>query len=233
MSRYQAVAFFLGDPAFLSDPKFRALARRLPEPDDFNAAVGAYWIALSASRRKGSPVVDAEAETASRFLVDLRAVGLLRDDGFPPESWAKWGAVSPQQAAAGRARAESALRDEGGHFLPRSQGAPAGPSALDKLASAVQPSPPLPSLSSSSLVSLPKQAEEVADSAEPERPVLVWLAEHGVALEPNGNGLHRNLVDLVRRRTSEAVIAAFGARVRRRELTRPTVPGEGSVGTGA
>jgi len=57
---------------------------------------------------------------------------------------------------------------------------------------------------------LPKQAEEVADSAEPERPVLVWLAEHGVALEPNGNGLHRNLVDLVRRRTSEAVIAAFG-----------------------
>jgi hypothetical protein len=32
--RRQPVAFFLGDAAFMADPKFRALMRRLPEPEE-------------------------------------------------------------------------------------------------------------------------------------------------------------------------------------------------------
>lgn len=147
MSRRVPVAFFLGDAAFLSDAKFRDLARRLPDPDDFNSAVGAWFIALAQSRRNGSHLIDLEAETGTRFGNELRACGLITDEGFPSVSWKVWGAQSPQQAAAGLARASSAQRDEGGHFLPSS--GPSGTSALVKLASAVQPSPPLPSSNSS------------------------------------------------------------------------------------
>lgn len=88
--RRQSVAFFLGDVGFLSDPKFRALARRLTDPDDFNSAVGAFFIALAAARRNGLPAIDVEAETESRFVTDLRAVRLLDDHGFPEKAFGAW-----------------------------------------------------------------------------------------------------------------------------------------------
>lgn len=88
--RRQSVAFFLGDVGFLSDPKFRKLARRLTEPDDFNSAVGAYFIALAAARRNGLPMIDVDAETDSRFIPDLMAVGLLIDGGFPEKAFVGW-----------------------------------------------------------------------------------------------------------------------------------------------
>lgn len=88
--RRQSVAFFLGDVGFLSDPKFRKLARRLTDPDDFNSAVGAWFIALAAARRNGLPDVDVEGETDSRFVGDLRAVGLLTEGGFPEKAFVGW-----------------------------------------------------------------------------------------------------------------------------------------------
>lgn len=88
--RRQSVAFFLGDVGFLSDPKFRALARRLPDPDDFNSAVGAFFIALAAARRNGLPEIDVDTETDSRFVADLRAVGLLAGAGFPEKAFKGW-----------------------------------------------------------------------------------------------------------------------------------------------
>jgi hypothetical protein len=138
------VAFFLGDAAFLADPKFRALSRRLPDADDFNSAVGAYFIALAQSRRNGSPRIDVAEETQSRFVDDLRAVRLIDDEGFPTDPWRAWEAMSPQQAAAGRARAEQAARDGKGRFVPATSDA-SGTSALETLDQRVQPSPPLPS----------------------------------------------------------------------------------------
>lgn len=93
--RRQPVAFFLGDCAFLSDSKFRALARRLHDTDDFNSAVGAYFIALAAARRNGLPVIDVDLETGSRFVPDLRAVGLFTDEGFPETSFREWAPSRP------------------------------------------------------------------------------------------------------------------------------------------
>jgi len=84
------VAFFLGDANFLSDPKFRALARRLSDVNDFNSAVGAYWIALAAARRNGLPTISVVAETESRFVDDLEAVGLLTAEGFPVTAFRDW-----------------------------------------------------------------------------------------------------------------------------------------------
>lgn len=93
--RRQSVAFFLGDVGFLSDPKFRKLARRLTDPDEFNSAVGAFWIALAAARRNGLPTIDVASETDSRFIPDLVAVGLLTDDGFPEKAYVAWAPSRP------------------------------------------------------------------------------------------------------------------------------------------
>jgi len=149
--------FFLGDTAFLSDGKFRKLARRLPDPDDFNSAVGAYWIALAAARRNGRPELDLDTETGSRFLPDLLAVGLLIDDGFRPEPFDAWAPKSPQ-VIAGQARAAQGKRDDKGRLLPSDTstlgplddaGTPLDPeheftsSALDPLGKLVQPSTPI------------------------------------------------------------------------------------------
>lgn len=122
MSRPTSGAFFLGDLAFLQDNKFRKLARRLPDPDEFNSAVGAYFIALAMSRRNGHPEIDAAAETDSRFIGELVAVGLLTDDGFPCKAWEEWRPQRPAEwsAPGGKARAEQAERDPKGRLLPKS-----------------------------------------------------------------------------------------------------------------
>jgi hypothetical protein len=199
--RRASVAFFLGDPAFLSDSKFRALARRLPDPDDFNAAVGAFWIIVAACRRNGSPVIDAEAETGSAHVATLREVGLLTDEGLPRSSFEAWAPMSPQQAAAGKARADGAVRGERGQFLPNPARS-SGTSALDTLTSAVQPSPPLPSshVQENDVGSL-----DGGDSSEPEGPAITWLAQRACLIRP-GDGYHRTLVTGVERHGVIAII---------------------------
>lgn len=89
--RRQPVAFALIDAAFLADSKFRRLRRRLPEPRDFNSAVGAWLIVLTSARRNGLPDVDAadEAEDAT-FLPDLIEVGLLSASGIPDKPFTAW-----------------------------------------------------------------------------------------------------------------------------------------------
>jgi hypothetical protein len=109
--RRQSVAFFLGDVGFLSDPKFRKLARRLPDPDDFNSAVGAFFIALAAARRNGLPDVDVEGETDSRFAADLRAVGLLTDSGFPEKAFVGWAPSRPPRPNERRDKSDKQRRD--------------------------------------------------------------------------------------------------------------------------
>lgn len=93
--RRQSVAYFLGDVGFMADPKFRRLARRLSDADDFNSAVGAYFIALAAARRNGLPTIDVTAETDSRFVPDLIAVGLLEEGGFPVTAFVSWAPSRP------------------------------------------------------------------------------------------------------------------------------------------
>jgi hypothetical protein len=148
MTRRQAVAFFLGDAAFLADTKFRALSRRLPDPDDFNSAVGAWFIALAAARRNGRPEIDVAAESASRFVGDLVAAGLLSETGFHAQPFVEWSPKSPTQAAAGRVRAATAVRGPGGTFLPASSSIVQHDQRAGVLVPLDQPSPPLPSGSS-------------------------------------------------------------------------------------
>lgn len=95
--RRQPVAFALIDAAFLADPKFRKLRRRLPDPQQFNSAVGAWLITLTAARRNGLPEIDAvdEAEDPT-YLADLLAVGLLSDTGIPEKPFRAWAPARPR-----------------------------------------------------------------------------------------------------------------------------------------
>jgi hypothetical protein len=106
------VAFALIDAAFLADSKFRRLRKRLPEPKDFNSAVGAWLIVLTSARRNGLPNVDAgdEAEDVT-FLPDLIAVGLLTENGVPEgpfRAWAPRRQVYPSDNAPNAPNAPSA-----------------------------------------------------------------------------------------------------------------------------
>lgn len=203
--RRASIAFFLGDPAFLSDAKFRALARRLPDPDDFNAAVGAFWIVVAAARRNGSPTIDAEIETGSRFIADLRAVGLLTDTGVPIRAFEAWAPMSAQQANAGKERAKQAdergLRDAEGRFIRTPISAPSEASALDPLASADQPSPPLPSTPRDGGLGETSALDGVA-LAE------TWLSARHAGIAA-GSSAHTKLVQLVDAHGAAAVIHAM------------------------
>jgi len=200
MPRRTSAAFFLGDTAFLSDPKFRALLRRLPDPDDFNSAVGAYWVALASARRNGRPELDVRRETDSRFIDDLEAVGLLVETGFRQGPFDEWRPMTPQQVEAGKARAAAAKRTEAGTFLPSET------SALDTLDQRVQPSTLL--TSDHPQVSTPEgeSAREGGDPwADPEGEALTWLIKRGCEVRP-GNGFHRKLVTTVEVHGINAVI---------------------------
>ena len=191
--RRQPVAFFLGDAAFLSDSKFRALVRRLPDPDDFNSAVGAFFIALAYARRNGTPDIDTEAETGLRFLPDLIAVGLLTDTGFPPDPFKSWAPTSPQQVA-GMARAQSAERDPTGRFAPSDAG-----QDNQRAGDAGQAGPASPPLYSIPFNSREDSLREAVPSGE--IAVLTWLAEHGCYIR-QGNGFHQKLVLALERHDS-------------------------------
>jgi hypothetical protein len=135
--RRQPVAFFLGDAAFLSDAKFRQLARRLTDPDDFNSAVGAFFIALAAARRNGLPELDVAGETLSRFVDDLVAVGLLGPDGFPDKAFRSWAPGRPKFPSDQRAPVAPSAPN-GSESYEHSASVPVAPSLL--------PSLPIPSI---------------------------------------------------------------------------------------
>lgn len=190
MGRRTPAAFCLMDVGFLSDAKFRKLARRLPDPDELNSAIGAYFVALATSRRNGSHRIDAQAETDSRYIGDLQAVGLLEEDGFPQKAWSAWDAMSPQKVA-GLARAEKAIRNDAGRFTSALDSA--GPAGS---AGPAFPSPPLLS---------PQRTEGVQGEVDAgEAGVFAFLAQHGAAIRPDAP-LGRRLLGLIERRGSEAV----------------------------
>jgi len=204
--RRTGAAFFLGDTAFLSDARFRKLLRRLPDPDDFNSAVGAWFIALAAARRNGRPELDVETETGSRFLDDLRAVGLLTEAGFRPEPFEAWKPMTPQQVAAGKARAASGSRGEDGKFLL------AGTSALDTLDQRVQPSTLVKSAQLTSTQTTEGVQGGPLGMTEAEAHLLSDIGHHGAFIRPD-SPLGIRLFQLIDRRGIEAVRAEFDAMV--------------------
>jgi hypothetical protein len=65
-----------------------------------------------------------------------------------------------------------------------------------------------PSLSMSPSETIPREPYQVADDGT-EYPVLAWLSQQGVTIQPNGNGFHRRIVILVERFGAEPVRTAM------------------------
>ncbi|HUT78938.1 MAG TPA: hypothetical protein VM285_14670 [Polyangia bacterium] len=94
--RRRSGLFALIDVAFLADPKWRKLAVRLPEPRDFNSAVGAWLLVLTAARRNGLPDISVIEEVGdATFIPDLIAVGLLCETGIPEKPFREWAPRRP------------------------------------------------------------------------------------------------------------------------------------------
>lgn len=127
--RRQPVAFALIDSAFLADSKWRKLRTRLPDPRDFNSAVGAYLIALTAARRNGLPEIDvAEEVEDATFLPDLVAVGLLTPNGLPEKPFREWAPRRPSYPS---------------DLAPSAPNAPSAPTTPARKSSTPLPSYPL------------------------------------------------------------------------------------------
>jgi len=95
--RRASSTFFLMDVAFHSNVRWRRLARRLPDPRDYQGAIGTFVVALAAARGNGLPDLDLAAETEdSPYLADLIAVGLLTPTGIPESPWKAYAPARPK-----------------------------------------------------------------------------------------------------------------------------------------
>jgi hypothetical protein len=89
--RKRATGFVLMDAAFTSDAKFVRLARIVPDPIEYAACVGVFWMLLADCRRAKAPEVDWDDYPDYGDQIDsLRASKLLTADGFDPEPFQRW-----------------------------------------------------------------------------------------------------------------------------------------------
>jgi hypothetical protein len=89
--RKRATGFVLMDAAFTADAKFVRLARMVPDPHEYAACIGVFWLLLADCRRAKDPAVDWDDYPDYQPQVDLlRAARLLNDTGFEPEPFKRW-----------------------------------------------------------------------------------------------------------------------------------------------
>lgn len=89
--RKRATGFVLMDAAFTADAKFVRLARLVPDPVDYAACVGVFWMLLADCRRAKSPEVDwDDYPEFTEQIGRLRQARLLDDTGFEPEPFQRW-----------------------------------------------------------------------------------------------------------------------------------------------
>lgn len=89
--RKRATGFVLMDAAFTADAKFVRLARLVPDPVDYAACVGVFWMLLADCRRAKSPEVDWDDYTDFEEQIEhLRSALLLHEGGFDPEPFERW-----------------------------------------------------------------------------------------------------------------------------------------------
>jgi len=114
--RKRATGFVLMDAAFTSDAKFVRLARMIPDPIEYAACVGVFWMLLADCRRAKSPEVDWDDYTDYGEQVDaLRAAKLLNESGFDPEPFGRWAPAyrSPRERTGTQGYAEVRNGTEG------------------------------------------------------------------------------------------------------------------------
>ena len=114
--RKRATGFVLMDAAFTSDAKFVRLARMVPDPHEYAACVGVFWMLLADCRRAKAPEVDWDDYPDYVEQIDLlRAARLLTVEGFDPEPFQRWAPAyrSPKERTGTEGNAEVRKGTEG------------------------------------------------------------------------------------------------------------------------
>jgi hypothetical protein len=112
--RKRATGFVLMDAAFTSDAKFVRLARMVPDPIEYAACVGVFWMLLADCRRAKAPEIDWEDYTDYIVqLHQLRSAKLLTDEGFEPEPFQRWAPAyrAPREGTNGYAKVREVRTD--------------------------------------------------------------------------------------------------------------------------
>lgn len=203
MPRSQGFARGDFDTSFPIDDKFLAL-RVAVDPARYYAATGVYWHVVAAAWREaerkpaGRICPDAEAQIA-----DLVAVKLLDpDERLPNRAFLAYvgRAKRHRSKTSDRQRQHREGKSRVSHGMSRVTNSDS--SVTNALSQSRARSVP-PVTGEEGLVGGPGEGED------PEWPVLSYLASIGAAVDPNGNGIHRKVIDLVRRRGVPAVMAAL------------------------
>lgn len=143
----------------------------------------------------------------ARFVDDYLRVGLLEDrDGcLVVHDWSKHQGRRSEEPLSGKdrtARWRDRHRDESvTEDTSQSDETVTGPSRAR--ASALSPS------LSQSITTSQRNGTAVPADDDPESPALAYLAGVGAQVIPDGNGIHRKLIDLIRRRGIDPVLAAL------------------------
>lgn len=143
----------------------------------------------------------------ARFIPDYLKAGLLEDhDGrLVVHDWQKHQGRRSEIPVPGRERTAKWRRERDGDVTP---------STSQSDATVTQPSRARASALSPSLSLSPETSPRngtavPAPEDEPEAPAIAYLASVGAHVPPNGNGIHRKLIELVRRRGLDRVLATL------------------------
>lgn len=187
------------DTAFPLDDKFLALRRRVTV-ERYYEATGVYFHLAAATWREAErKPVDKVCPDAGDIAADLIAVGLLDADGCVPRR--------AYMHTVGRAKAN---RRTAADRQARNRAGKSRVTERDDRVTARESRPARDSAPVTELSDVLSTGDARDD--EPEWPVLSWLATVNATIQPNGNGYHRELVQLVDRRGAVAVVAAMKVR---------------------
>lgn len=199
----RATGFSRGDldAAFPLDDKFLALRGRVTVARYYEATGIYFHLAAATWREAERKSVHKVCPDAGDVVADLIAVGLLDDDGcVTKRAFANTVGRAKRQR---RASSDRQARNRAGksRVTPRDDGVTDGESPPARV---------------SALYGTDKDGPDTGggpgEGDDPEWPVMSWLASVNATIQPNGNGYHRELVQLVSRQGAVKVLAAMKTR---------------------
>lgn len=197
MPRAQGFARGDLDAAFPLDDKFLALRGRV-SAERYYEATGIYFHVAAATWREAErKPVSKVCPDAGDIVADLIAVGLFDSEGCVTRR-----AFTNTVGRAKRQRRAASNRQARNR---------AGKSRLTTRDTADTDGESPPARDSALYGTDVAPFDRTARDDEPEWPVLSWLASVGATVQPNGNGYHRELVQLVGRQGAVKVLAAMKA----------------------
>lgn len=211
------------DAAFPLDDKFIALRGRVTAERYYEAAGIYFHVAAATWREAERKPVSKVCPDAGDVVTDLIAVGLFDEDGcVTRRAFAntvgrakRQRRVTTDRQARNRSQKRDVTRDTPLHRDASDDDPVSNRTQMSRVTSrdsGVTSRESQPARDSALYGTDVAPLDRTARDDEPEWPVLSYLASVGATVAPNGNGYHRELVQLVGRQGAVKVLAAMKAR---------------------